>query len=245
MPFGGQWGHRLYLAFWKAVDWLYPPDCGGCNRRGVRWCSDCDTNVHRIDQHRLCSVCGQSLPVSGICRVCQRSRPVYTAARSWSIYEGSIRNAHHRLKYHRDIGLGDTFAKPLITLLNDAHWPIEMIVPVPVGIARMRERGYNQSAFIALPLALGVGLPYCPGALKRVRETRSQVDLSLAERKDNVKKAFQADRSLVKDRTVLIVDDVMTSGATLDSCAAALLEGGASQVYCLTLARAASQADSL
>jgi ComF family protein len=141
--------------------------------------------------------------------------------------------------------LGDTFAKPLITLLNDAHWPIEMIVPVPVGIARMRERGYNQSAFIALPLALGVGLPYCPGALKRVRETRSQVDLSLAERKDNVKKAFQADRRMVKDRTVLIVDDVMTSGATLDSCAAALLEGGASQVYCLTLARAASQAASL
>jgi ComF family protein len=122
--------------------------------------------------------------------------------------------------------------------LQNLHWQVDTVIPVPLGIARFAERGYNQASLLARPLAWGLGLDFLPGVLSRVRETRSQVDLTGAERKLNVKGAFQANRDLIAGRKILIIDDVATSGATIDACATALLEGGACQVYGLTLARA-------
>lgn len=238
MPPGRQWGYWLYRSIWTAVDWLYPPCCGGCGKRGVRWCAECKTSVRILDPNRLCRVCGQGLSASGECPACQKERPVYAAARSWAVYEGPLRHAHHRLKYQRDIGLGDVLSEPLIDLFQSLNWKVDLVAPVPVGIARLRERGYNQSTLIARPLALGTGSAYRPQALQRTRQTRSQVDLTLSERKENVRRAFLARRGIVENRCVLVVDDIMTSGATLDACAAALLEAGAREVYCLTLARA-------
>jgi ComF family protein len=117
-------------------------------------------------------------------------------------------------------------------------WLIDVVVPVPLGIARLKERGYNQAALIAHPFALASGLRYAPRALLRTRETRSQVGLSITERKINVTDAFKARHEIVGGKRVLLIDDVTTSSATLDACAAALRKDGADQVYCLTLARA-------
>jgi competence protein ComFC len=149
-----------------------------------------------------------------------------------------MRRAVHQLKYHRDIGLADALAGSMISLYEETNWGIDLIVPVPLSIARLAERGYNQSVLIARPLALGVKLVYRSNALERTRDTRSQVDLNAKERKENVAGAFRARSRFVQNKRVLVVDDVATSGATLDACAVALLEEGALEVFGLTLARA-------
>jgi ComF family protein len=117
-------------------------------------------------------------------------------------------------------------------------WTFDVIAPVPLGQKRMKERGYNQVALIAKPLSLSMNRYYQPVALKRRRETRSQVGLSAGERRANVHEAFIADPRLVRGRSVLVMDDVATTGATLSSSAEALLQAGASQVYAITVARA-------
>jgi len=120
-----------------------------------------------------------------------------------------------------------------------------MIIPVPLGVDRLHERGYNQATMLARPLAFGLGVSLKPHALMRIRETRSQVGLTLAQRKTNVAGAFKGNPSVITGKSILIVDDVTTSGTTLNECGAALIGAGAVSVYGLTLARAGAQGDAL
>ena len=144
----------------------------------------------------------------------------------------------HRVKYRRDLGLGDSLATQMLPYIASLGWPIDMVVPVPLGRKRFQERGYNQVGLIARPIALAQGWNYAPRALARARETNSQVGLSANERQRNVRGAFIADSQRVHGRCILIVDDVATTGATLTACAQALMDGGAREVYALTVARA-------
>jgi ComF family protein len=146
------------------------------------------------------------------------------------------------LKYYGDLGLGEILARPLIHCLEEMNWAVDLVVPVPLSKARLAERGYNQAALLARPLALGSGLGYGPKALLRNRETRSQVGLSGERRRENVTGAFFAHAPQVAGKVVLIVDDVATSGATLNACAEALRAGGAADVFAITLARAVQTA---
>lgn len=237
MPSKGHWEYLFYHLFWTGLDWLYPPNCGGCGKRGFKWCPDCQSNVKLLEDN-LCPCCGQSSFNGSICYNCRQHPPVYRAARSWAVFEGPVQQALHRLKYDRDVGLGDSLAQFMIDLFNKLDWPVDIVAPVPLSSTRMKERGYNQASFLAKPLALSLGLQYKPDAIQKVRNTRSQVELTAAERRENVKGAFLAKKEIVKDCSILIVDDVMTSGATLNSCANALLDAHAKQVYCLTFARA-------
>jgi ComF family protein len=161
--------------------------------------------------------------------------------RSWVVYEGPIRLALHTLKYKRNITLGDTLARQLTPFVKGLDWPIEVVVPVPLGRKRLRERGYNQVGLIARPLASSNGWQYCPQALARARETRSQVGLTSVERQVNVKDAFCSEPARVSGKNILLMDDIVTTGATMSACASALVRAGARQVYALTLARALPQ----
>lgn len=127
----------------------------------------------------------------------------------------------------------------MITCLETTGWKVELVVPVPLGAARLAERGYNQASLLAKPVALSYALPYQPGALRKKHDTLSQVGLSLEERQRNVAGSFEANPADVAGRSVLIVDDVSTSGATLNACAESLLNSGAAAVYAITLARTA------
>ncbi len=229
--------YRIYQLAWSGLDWIYPPQCGGCGSPGSRWCSKCNARTNRIGSE-VCKRCGREGQFTGLCSDCQNTSPAYTALRSWAYFEGSIRNALHRLKYKKDVALGEVLSRNLISTLDRLEWEMDMVVPVPLGLARQSERGYNQASLLARPLALASGIPYRPKALYKRRDTPSQVGLSMWQRKGNVKDAFTGVNKVISGKRILVIDDVCTSGATIESCTQALLEAGARDVYALTLVRA-------
>jgi ComF family protein len=227
------------------VDWIYPPVCGGgCQTFGERWCEACQQKVEKFSQN-VCPKCGSYEPHGYLCARCQVSQPPITELRSWGKYGGPLRQAIHRLKYQKEIGLGDALAVHLIDLINHYQWPVEIITSVPLSTNRLRERGYNQSSLLARPVSLATKVPFQPNAISRARETISQVGLSARQRHENVRDAFVANSNLVKGKVVLILDDVTTTGATLHNCSSALMHAGAKMVYGLTLARAVLDDDAL
>ncbi|MBC7876614.1 MAG: ComF family protein [Anaerolineales bacterium] len=230
------WSYTLYRSFWNALDLLFPPSCGGCGKIGSRWCVDCQKHVQVLNG-TLCEICGLPLDKPGICDTCRADRPHFRALRAWAVFDNPVQTALHKLKYRRDISLGDSLASQMFPYVKELNWPIDMIVPIPLGKKRRRERGYNQVGMIARPLAMALDVKYAPNELIRSKETLSQVGLTKAERKLNVQEAFQAGVG-VKDKTVLVMDDVSTTGSTLSSSAKALYLSGAKDVYALTVARA-------
>ncbi|MCJ7737376.1 MAG: ComF family protein [Anaerolineae bacterium] len=153
-------------------------------------------------------------------------------------FEGALRDTLHEFKYN---GMR-VLAHPLGYLLGrhlDQHpVPVDTIIPVPLHARRLRSRGYNQSALLARDLGGASGKPVVMRSLVRQRETAPQVSLGPAARRANVQDAFVCINDALQARDVLLVDDVCTTGATLEACAVALHEVGAKSVRALTLARA-------
>jgi len=187
-----------------------------------------------------CSCCGDVITSSGfrICERCHTNPPVYTELKSFAQYQGSVSFAVQSIKYKRDFGLVEVFVPPLKAIIAKSRWQADFICPVPLGVKRKLERGYNQVALLAFWLALETGLPFMPEVLQRIKETSSQVGLGIKEREQNVEHAFSSVSELANGRTFIIVDDVATTGATINACAKALINGGAKRVYGLTIARA-------
>jgi len=163
--------------------------------------------------------------------------------RSWAVFDSPVQNALHTLKYRSNIGLGDSIARQMVDFVESLKWDIDVVIPVPLGRKRLKERGYNQVALVARPLAYELGLEYTPRALWKSRETLSQVGLNISQRRENVSQAYQADPSAVKRKSVLLMDDVATTGSTISASTEALLSAGAREVFALTIARALSQQD--
>lgn len=163
--------------------------------------------------------------------------------RSWAVFDSPVQNALHTLKYRRNVGIGDALARDMAGFVHSLRWSVDMLIPVPLGKKRLKERGYNQVGLVARPLAYELGLYYAPQGLWKSRDTRSQVGLTISERRENVSKAFQAEAKIVKRRSVLLMDDVATTGSTIRSCTEALYSAGAREVYALTVARALSHHD--
>lgn len=230
------WKYKAYRAVWNSLDLLFPPECGGCGRIGSRWCLECQQKVKTLNGI-LCDVCGLPQEKAGICANCRADKPHFRSLRAWAEFEEPLRSALHKLKYRRDLSMGDAIAAHMLDFVRGLKWNAELIIPIPLGRQRLRERGYNQVAMIAKPLSMGLGVDYSQDALVRRKETRSQVGLSREERRKNVSGAFHAD-SGVKGKIVLVIDDVSTTGSTLSSSAEALYASGARDVFALTIARA-------
>lgn len=230
--------YRWYKAGWEFIDLLIPPQCGGCEKWGERWCQSCQDEI-RIINRPVCPICGepQSESIEKPCARRMFKKPSFISLRSYAIFSGPLQNAIHRLKYKRDLGLGESLSRHLIALFEKLSWETDLITVVPLDEQRMTERGYNQSTLLARPLAWASGTPFSPQAISRIRKTESQVGLTREERRINVAGAFLADSKMVSGRSILIVDDVATTGATMESSSKALLNAGASEVYGLTLAR--------
>ena len=229
---------RRFVQRWleAGFDVLFPPRCVGCGAKGTDWCSDCDRSLSRL-KGRLCPGCGRALGSRGTCPDCEY-RPLPLVVRSCARYDGPLVRAVLHLKYRPNPRLAAVMAGWLAEIYRREGWQATLVVPVPLGRERLRQRGYNQAGLVASELAKALGLPAEPEGLKRARETRSQVGLDTLARLRNVEDAFQAHPPAVAGHTVLLVDDLYTTGATLSSCAQALISGGAHQVLGLTVGRA-------
>ncbi len=230
--------YSLYKLTWGVLDWIFPPRCGGCGKFAERWCPQCQAGIERLPIP-VCQVCGLPISQAGVCGSCQATPPEYRGLRSVCAYNGPARSAVIRLKYSRDLGLGEALAHHLEELYNHLSWSIDLVTCVPLSRGRLKDRGYNQAAMLARPLALAIQRPFVPVLLRKTRESPTQVGLSASQRRKNVEGAFEAgDQRVFSGRKVLVIDDVTTTGSTMNACARALIQAGAAEVYGLTFARA-------
>jgi ComF family protein len=228
------------------LDLLLPPYCAHCRRNRVEspdhFCPECQVGVLRLSSP-ACPCCALPYPtIDGTdhsCADCLRDPPPFLWTVAAGLYEETLRDAIWRYKYRRVL----TLERPLVRLLADALAPRldgptpDLLVPVPLHPFRLRERGYNQALLLARALGRHFELDVAPRLLSRRRPTAQQQGLSAVDRHDNLRDAFALTRSLDGER-VLLVDDVMTTGATARSCAQTLLDGGAKSVSVAVLGRA-------
>ena len=222
---------------WAAIDWLFPPECVGCGKPGTQWCDDCRSGLHRV-QAMACPVCGTPSQQSALCADCRREPPAFDWVRSWAEYDDGMRRVIHSLKYGNNVSLAQPLGQALAQLYAHSPWTADAVTVVPMSRERRRARGYNQAALIARAFCRQTGLPFQSALLKRIRQTASQVGKSRSERMQNVQSAFSASPRWADGKTILVIDDVYTTGATLRSCAHALKAAGALAVIGLTAARA-------
>ncbi len=216
---------------------VFPPRCVVCGRIDTWLCPECVAELPWITGP-TCARCGLPIRRAGLCPRCRRDPLRLEGMRSVFLFKGALRRAVHQLKYRHARGLAEPLGGLLAGYWQEHPWPVDLIVPVPLHPSRMRRRGYNQAALLAYELGRRVGLPMDEDALQRVRSTPPQMRLDAVERRRNVAGAFRCRDGRVRGRRVLLVDDVCTTGATLEACADGLRAGGAEAVWALTLARA-------
>ncbi len=231
---------------------LFPAPCRICDQLLTRTsllplCEACLASFEPLPQ-KVCDVCGRPLDAFPgmederlLCPFCRQKAYGFDRARSYAVYDGALLRAILLLKFEEMAPLGSWFADRLAEVAERAGEPLaaDVVVPVPLHPARQRERGYNQADLIARPLARRLRLPCRSVLLVRTKPRPDKLHLSLEERWDSVRGAFATrPGSRVDNLRVLLVDDVMTTGATLDACAQALREAGAKWVAGLTVARA-------
>lgn len=221
----------------RAADFLFPQHCLGCGREGDFLCLTCCRGLPRL-LPPLCPRCGRPLIREDHCSVCHKWQLEIDGVRSPFLFEGLMRQVIHQLKYNNFRAL----ALPLARLLSE-YWetrslPVDVIVPVPLHARRLRERGYNQSGLLARELGKLINLPVVEGSLLRLGDAPAQVRAPNAEiRLKNVLGVFSCHDGELQGKRILLIDDICTTGATLDSCAIALKRAGVSSVWGLTLAR--------
>ena len=220
-----------------ALDFLFPRWCIGCGKEGDFLCYSCRQRLPRI-MPPLCPRCGRPQPNGIPCPSCVAWQADIDGIRSPFRFDGLIREAIHQLKYRNLRALAVSLAQLLQDYLVANPMPGEVLVPVPLHHKRLRERGYNQSSLLARELGKFINLPVVDDCLIRQRHALPQARTSsINERQSNVAGAFACRNRRLQDKQVLLIDDVSTSGATLDACAGALKAGGATSVWGLVLAR--------
>lgn len=235
----------LRAAMGSILDLFYPPGCLACGRSvecaDIVLCASCLKVLTRLPE-KGCARCGSPL-VNGqnSCSTCVRQSPALELVRSVAWFIGPVPALIHRFKYQGLHRLSAFFAELMDSFSAGCEVvePAEVLVPVPLHRWRKLRRGYNQSEKLSEALAELSGKELVSDALIRVRRTRSQTRLTLEERKLNVAGAFKVKNPRrIHGRIVLLVDDVMTTGATLDACALTLKKAGAKKVLAYTFARA-------
>jgi len=218
------------------VDLILPPRCGGCRRVGAWLCDRCRASIRRLEEP-LCRRCGAEVASPRSDCGCRVRLPALTRLRSAVAYEGPAEKAIHRFKYEGWRRL----SRPLALLLAErlvvegvaARW----VVAVPLHRDRVRQRGFNQSELLAADLRRMLALDAADGELVRTRSTPPQVGRDRRSRFENVKDAFAWRGARLRGEPIMLVDDVATTGATLNACAAALNGAGSGPVTGVSIAR--------
>lgn len=200
---------------------VFPPRCVSCGHSGAWLCSGCVDEILFYEP---------PWP-----RMLEDLRPLQQA-RAAAHLEGPLRQAIHAFKYDGLRALASTLGEILCDCWDADPFPVDIVVPVPLHPARLRERGYNQSSLLARELSRHTGVPIAETALLRIGATAPQVGLDADQRASNVENAFRCHDDRLAGRKVLLIDDVLTTGSTLRACARAALQDRADAVWALTLA---------
>ena len=233
---------------------LFPAPCRICAQMldtgsRIPFCHSCVAVLTKTLPEPLCAQCGRPIVSTAVadslssplCHLCRSHTYDFDAARSLGPYTLPMSRAILLLKYGEVTPLGGWFAKRLAGLIqaNKEIYSADLLVPVPLDATRLRERGYNQAELIARPLARILGIPFHSYLLVRTKPRPDKIRLTRRERWETVRGAYAAHKSAQVDKMrVLLVDDVFTTGATLDACSKALRTAGAARVVGLTVARA-------
>ena len=224
------------------IDFLLPPLCPICHQRVLdnhSVCGKCFAELSFIS-NTVCEKCGYPLPYqqARLCIHCLEKQPAYDKGLSVLKYNDASKALILPFKHSDYIEIAPLLTKWMNQRGKDLIQQCDCIVPVPLHLRRLLKRKYNQSALLAKELAKMNGKEYLPQCLKRYRYTKSQGHMNPKQRKKNVTNAFKIKNPLdVKDKTVLLIDDVMTTGATINECAKVLKRNGAKSVFVLSLAR--------
>ena len=236
--------HYLIIMLNNFLNLLFPETCPICrnpclNHKTAPICDDCWQSIRRYDGP-LCRKCGTPLVSddSIICGECLKQDPAFEFARSFGIYNDTLRKGINLLKYHGKKRL----SRPLSALLIKAGLPdADTVIPVPLHHKRLRKREFNQSALISKYIAEELKSELTLDCLVKVRDTLPQVGLKYKARVKNIKGAFKvSNRELIKDRKIILVDDVVTTGATIRECSNTLKKAGAGGIYVISLAHGMS-----
>ena len=219
-----------------ALDLAFPASCALCDAGGALLCDACAAALPRADGSR-CTRCWMPVRGASVCQHCIDVPPAFASIRAACVMDAGARRLAHELKYDGMTSLAEPMALLMGTLADTRD--VDLVVPVPLHARRERSRGYNQAHELARRLADTLHIECDGRAMRRTRDTEPLAKtMHRDERRAIVAAAFAARRERVEGRRVLLVDDVVTTGATLDACASALLDAGAIEVRCLTWARA-------
>ncbi len=227
--------------FWlRGLDLLFPPRCAGCQCDGYLLCPACLQTMQPLEDS-LCPDCSAPLPPDGKpCQLCQRHRLALHSLNCLNDYRGPLRSTIHALKYDGQKRLAEPLGQLLARIWQRSGLRADGIVPLPLHYLREQERGSNQATLLARVCARRLHIPCLEHLLIRQRATRAQVGLSATERRQNVAGAFSLAAgftALPQGRTLILLDDVCTTGATLEAGSVPLYEAGVACVHGLVLAR--------
>ena len=218
---------------------IFPKRCLGCNSALQKHdgiiCSECEKSLEFIGKN-ICSQCGAKLSVAAN----HNCEFIFDAARSVFEFNAVLQNLIHHFKYDEIKKLGEFLGNYAVTYLKQEHFAdTEIIAPVPLHRVKQRIRGFNQSEFLTRTIAEQMNWKHYPHLIKRKKFTETQTRLSRKQREKNVTNAFAINSKYnIKGRKILLVDDVFTTGSTVNSISKVLQEAGAAKIFVLTIARA-------
>ncbi len=224
----------------KISEVLYPPRCPACDKllsyseRQPGFCAYCRDEICYVSEP-ICKYCGKPIrdEISDSCADCAKRKHHFEQGRAVYVYDGPTKEAMYRFKYSNRRRYADIFAADACRMYEPwiRHNRIDLIVPIPMNRKKERRRGYNQAAVLAKELGRRLDLPVEIRAVERSEDTTPQKELSVSERRENLKNAFNIGKSVVKSKRILLIDDIYTTGSTMDAVSGTLLASGADKVY--------------
>lgn len=235
---------RIFSSFFKNINRIcFPSSCLNCGAyvetEGI--CSDCWSKINWFSEPR-CSICGQAFEIDlyGICAKCVKNPPYFDKALSVFLYDDATKKMIIDFKHRDSTSFARIFAYWMFRVAEYYLKDADLLIPVPIHISKRIARKYNQSELLAQKLSKLSGTAYEPRVLEKTRQTKAQEGLSAKERRQNLRNSFAISkkyRHLIKNKDIILVDDVFTTGSTVNECAKMLKLAGAGKITVLTLAR--------